>query len=163
MNQNHRWPRASTSRRSCCQAKDHAEETGTRTTDGSDASRRALVDRAQHHGLLPFARHCACGCSNNAQEQRLSIDSTGQCLFVGTSPLLFVYRLTVCLYKSILQNDMLVGGDLINRWQRDHGGTFGEDDGRRETTPLYYLGIIDILQEYNLKKKMENLYKGACA
>ena len=57
-------------------------------------------------------------------------------------------------------NDMLVGGDLINRWQRDHGGTFGEVGERQETNPLYYLGIIDILQEYDLKKKMENLYKG---
>ena len=45
-------------------------------------------------------------------------------------------------------NDMLVGGDLINRWQRDHGGTFGEVDERQETNPLYYLGIIDILQEW---------------
>lgn len=46
----------------------------------------------------------------------------------------------------------------IRKLQQDH-----EDDSKSELFEVYdvvlYMGIIDILQEYNVKKKLEHTYK----
>ena len=40
-------------------------------------------------------------------------------------------------------------------WERDGGGLLSTDGEN-----LYFIGIIDILTEYNNKKRMEHLFKG---
>ncbi|KAJ9462290.1 hypothetical protein DIPPA_09834 [Diplonema papillatum] len=44
--------------------------------------------------------------------------------------------------------------------QADGGGMCNEGGGSHHAGEIYYGGIIDILQEYNARKKAENLYKG---
>jgi 1-phosphatidylinositol-4-phosphate 5-kinase len=50
--------------------------------------------------------------------------------------------------------------DLFNCFQRDDGGlrSFSDEEGPK--SHLYFLGIIDILQEFNAKKRFESTYKG---
>ncbi|KAI7873257.1 uncharacterized protein EV154DRAFT_431013 [Mucor mucedo] len=46
------------------------------------------------------------------------------------------------------------------KFYADRGGFTSTDGGDNETNTLYFLGIIDILTPYNLKKKAEHLVKG---
>ncbi|KAL9654925.1 hypothetical protein ABK040_008715 [Willaertia magna] len=50
-------------------------------------------------------------------------------------------------------------GPRASVFQQFHGGTISEDlgDGTRE---IYYFGIIDLLQKWNNKKQIENIFKG---
>ena len=46
-----------------------------------------------------------------------------------------------------------------SKWQQENGGTIARRDDDSLGTHTYFLSIIDILQEYNLKKKIEHNYK----
>ena len=41
----------------------------------------------------------------------------------------------------------------------DKGGFRATDDEGKETELVYYMGIIDILQPYNMRKKVEHAFK----
>ena len=44
-------------------------------------------------------------------------------------------------------------------WNRDGGGLRARGEQEEESDTVYFLGIIDILQEFNMKKRLENAYK----
>lgn len=44
-------------------------------------------------------------------------------------------------------------------WQRDFGGLRARNDDEEEENVIYYMGIVDILQEFNMKKRLESAYK----
>lgn len=46
-----------------------------------------------------------------------------------------------------------------SRWQKESGGLLARDDEGNHRVETYFIGIIDILQEYNTKKKLEHVYK----
>ena len=48
-----------------------------------------------------------------------------------------------------------------NCWQCDHGGLRAHTPDGVPAPETYFLGVIDILQEYDLKKKLEHEYKAA--
>ena len=45
-------------------------------------------------------------------------------------------------------------------FNREHGGYCGKTPSGENNNEIYYFGIIDILQQYNMKKMAENFYKG---
>merc|ERR1711998_157629 len=49
--------------------------------------------------------------------------------------------------------------DRHTEWQCDYGGLRARDDFEVEQDTIYYLGIVDILQEFNMKKRLEGAYK----
>jgi len=56
-------------------------------------------------------------------------------------------------------------GDLISIFQTNMNGIRGFNEAAKGSTPtprseIYFMGIIDILQEFNLKKQIESSYKG---
>lgn len=46
---------------------------------------------------------------------------------------------------------------------QDEGGLRATDEGNEGLDTIYYLGVIDILTPYNVKKKVEHLWKGLSA
>jgi len=70
------------------------------------------------------------------------------------------------MLKSSLQPDPLRPGqgDLISIFQTNLNGVRGFNDNGNQTPSarkeIYYMGVIDILQEFNLKKQLESTYKG---
>jgi len=44
-------------------------------------------------------------------------------------------------------------------WNLEHGGLRSVDGDGNDTNCVYYLGIIDILQEFNMVKRLESAYK----
>ncbi len=44
-------------------------------------------------------------------------------------------------------------------FRANDGGFVSTDEFGEERDEIYYLGIIDILQPYNWRKKLENTYK----
>lgn len=51
--------------------------------------------------------------------------------------------------------------DLFSCFQRDYGGLRGvHPETGKACDTIYFLGIIDILQAFNMKKKLESAYKG---
>ena len=47
----------------------------------------------------------------------------------------------------------------VSLFKRDDGGFWGMNDDGTLNNEIYYIGIIDILQQYNLMKFTENKYK----
>ncbi|KAF8069053.1 1-phosphatidylinositol-4-phosphate 5-kinase [Lyophyllum atratum] len=43
---------------------------------------------------------------------------------------------------------------------QDEGGVRATDENNQEMDTIYYIGVIDILTPYNVKKKLENVWKG---
>ena len=48
----------------------------------------------------------------------------------------------------------------VSAFTRYHGGIRGVDKNGNPSNVIYYIGIIDILQKYNTKKKTEHFFKG---
>ena len=48
-------------------------------------------------------------------------------------------------------------------FKREYGGYQASDDNEALFSELYYVGIIDIFQTYNLRKKLENSLKSLVA
>ena len=59
--------------------------------------------------------------------------------------------------------DEAVGDRQQLIFYQDEGGFRATDEQNRPTDTIYYLGVIDILTPYNLKKKAEHLWKGFSA
>lgn len=49
--------------------------------------------------------------------------------------------------------------NLISYFTVNNGGMMASYETDENYPIIYYLGIIDILQEYNIKKKVENAFK----
>ena len=47
----------------------------------------------------------------------------------------------------------------MSLFKRDDGGFYGMNDDGTPNNEIYYIGIIDILQQYDLLKFTENKYK----
>jgi 1-phosphatidylinositol-4-phosphate 5-kinase len=46
-----------------------------------------------------------------------------------------------------------------SEWVKDSGGLRARDSSEEEKGIVYYIGVIDILQEFNMGKRMESAYK----
>ena len=45
-------------------------------------------------------------------------------------------------------------------FSRDEGGMYSRDNNGKRKNCIYFCGIIDILQKYNKRKKVENFLRG---
>ena len=48
-------------------------------------------------------------------------------------------------------------------WERYNGGLLAHDYKGTPLNEVYYIGIIDVLQRYNLKKEFETIFKSVAA
>lgn len=49
----------------------------------------------------------------------------------------------------------------VSLFQQDDGGMYGHDeDGKCEREEIYFFGIIDILQQWSMRKQLERFGKG---
>ncbi|EFC37710.1 phosphatidylinositol-4-phosphate 5-Kinase [Naegleria gruberi] len=111
------------------------------TLNGSSSTKTIENTPSTHHPT---------SMSTTTQDSRKSSESTSS--FFGR---FMNHRLSVSLKKHYR-------GPRASLFQQFHGGTLSLplEDGSRE---IYYFGIIDLLQKWNNKKQIENIFKGLVA
>ena len=61
--------------------------------------------------------------------------------------------------NNCVKDETKVNKIQVSLFKRDDGGFWGMNDDGTLNNEIYYVGIIDILQQYNLMKFTENKYK----
>ncbi len=91
--------------------------------------------------------------------------STSTSMTTSTNPTPSTRRSTLNLLQLFRNNSETIlekqfQGEKVSEFQRYYGGIMSEKLDEQGNREIYFIGIIDLLQQWNNKKQLENIFKG---